>query len=71
MKNKERILRRPEVEKLTGLGRSSLYAAMSAGNFPRPVKIGERAVGWPESVIDQWIDDRISQKSGGENVAER
>lgn len=59
----ERILRRPEVEHLTGQSRSSIYQKIAEGTFPEPVKLGPRAVGWPESAIQQWIEDRIQ---GGE-----
>ena len=53
-----RILRRPEVEKLIGLRRSWLYAEMSAGRFPRPVRIGARAIGWRECDILKWLAER-------------
>ena len=33
------ILRRPEVERLTGLRRSSLYALIAAGKFPNPIPL--------------------------------
>ena len=55
------LLRRPQVEALTGLSRAWIYAAMQRGEFPRPVKIGRRAVAWPESVIDKWISERMAQ----------
>ena len=58
----DRILRRPEVQNLVGLSRSSLYARIATGDFPRPIKLGganSRSVGWPESVINEWIADRI------------
>lgn len=57
-----RVLRRPEVTARTGLGKSSLYAQMQAGTFPRSVNLGPRAVGWIESEIDAWIDDRIAAR---------
>ena len=50
------LLRRPDVEALTGLSRAWIYAAMQRGEFPRPVKIGRRAVRWPRSVIDRWVE---------------
>lgn len=52
------LLRRPEVEARTGLARSTIYAAMSAGTFPRPVKIGARAVAWRSADIAQWLESR-------------
>ena len=55
-----RILRRPEVETATGLSRSTIYAMIAAGAFPRPIRLGKRAVGWPESAIAEWIESRTS-----------
>ena len=54
----DRLLRRPEVEAVTGLARATIYQKMAAGHFPRPVKIGVRAVAWPLSVIEKWIETR-------------
>lgn len=54
----EHHLRRPAVEAVTGLSRSSIYAMMDAGDFPRPVRIGKRAVAWPESVVTAWLSHR-------------
>ena len=53
-----RILRRPDVELRTGLSKASLYRLMAAEAFPRPIKLGERAVGWWASEIDAWLDTR-------------
>ena len=61
----EKILRRPEVEKQVGLARSALYAAIAKGLFPKPVKLSERAVGWLESEIQQWIKERPLIKREG------
>ena len=54
----QRILRLPEVKAKTGFGRSTIYALMANGEFPRSIRIGARAVGWLESDIDQWIETR-------------
>ena len=51
-------LRRPSVEAITGLSRSSIYAMMDAGDFPRPVRVGKRAVAWPQSAIEAWLANR-------------
>jgi len=55
----DRMLRRKEVEQITGRSRSAIYEGMAAGTFPKPVKIGARAVAWPESVIRNWIAERM------------
>ena len=52
------LLRRPEVETRTGLSRSSIYAMMERGAFPRPRRIGQRAVAWDEAVIEEWLATR-------------
>ena len=54
----ERILRRPAVEAMVGIGRSTLYAWVADGDFPRPVRLGTRAVGWRESDIHAWLASR-------------
>lgn len=53
-----RILRLPDVMRLTGLGRSSLYAMISNNIFPKPCPLGVRSVGWLESEITDWIASR-------------
>ncbi|MEC8072560.1 MAG: AlpA family phage regulatory protein, partial [Pseudomonadota bacterium] len=40
------VLRIFEVSDRTGLPRSSIYAKIQAGDFPRPIKLGPRSVGW-------------------------
>ncbi|MBF9060754.1 AlpA family phage regulatory protein [Rhodobacterales bacterium HKCCSP123] len=57
----QRILRRSEVEDRTGLSRSTIYAWIRHGKFPRPVKLGERIVAWRESDIDRWLESRVSE----------
>ena len=55
-----KILRRPEVEQIVGLSRSTLYAMMAENTFPKPIKLGKRAIGWPDNVIAGWIEERTS-----------
>ena len=55
------ILRRRQVEKRTGLSRSTIYLRIKQGSFPKPVNLGARAVGFIESEIDEWIDQKIKQ----------
>ena len=54
----DRILRRPEVESWTGLSRSTIYEMMTIGTFPRPVRLGKRAVGWTSDSIAEWLTSR-------------
>lgn len=57
-----RMLRRRQVEELTGLCCSAIYDLMKAGRFPKPVKIGDRAVAWPQAEVDAWIAQRIAER---------
>jgi prophage regulatory protein len=59
------LLRLPRVKKYTGLSRSEIYRRVSAGTFPKPVKLGERASAWPEHEITAWIDARIAARDAG------
>ena len=56
------ILRRKQVETRTGLSRSTIYLRIKKGTFPKPVKLGERAVGWIEPEIDSWLDEKIQSR---------
>ena len=56
------IYRLPAVLARTGLSRSGLYEAMSRGEFPKPVKLGPRAVGWAESEITAWLESRKAMR---------
>lgn len=58
------ILRRDEVERVTGLPRSTIYDKMAKGEFPQSVKIGARAVGWLENEVAAWQRSRIAQRDG-------
>lgn len=52
------ILRLPDVMRLTGLGRSTIYRLLAAGQFPSPVQLSVRAVGWRRSDVDHWTAER-------------
>jgi prophage regulatory protein len=56
------IYRLPAVLARTGHSRSGLYEAMSRGEFPKPIKLGPRAVGWAESEITAWLESRKAMR---------
>ncbi len=63
----ERLIRMPEVERLCGLKRSSIYRRIAEDAFVKPVSLGGRAIGFPASQVQKWISDRIS---GGQRKAQ-
>lgn len=46
---------------MTGLPRSSLYAAIKARRFPKAVQIGPRSVAWRSDEVEAWINARQSK----------
>ena len=65
--SKSRIIRWPEVHERVGYCRTNIYYLIQSGDFPSPIKLGSRAVGWLESDVENWIESRIEQsRSGGE-----
>lgn len=63
MESENRIIRLKQVMHLTGLSRSSVYAAMQseeAERMPASTKIGKRSVGWSEQDVKSWIAERIA-----------
>ena len=54
----EKLLRRRQVEEMTGLSRSSIYRLMRTQGFPVAVKVGPAAVRWKESDITSWLESR-------------
>lgn len=56
------ILRLPQVKAKTGISRSGIYQKIAEGNFPDPVSLGPRAVGWIESEIEGWLEKTIAKR---------
>ena len=61
----ETFLRRDDVERITGLSRSTLYALMSAGQFPKQFKISGRAAAWSQSEIAAWQEKQMARRDLG------
>lgn len=59
--NQKRFIRLKEVIKRTSLSRSTIYAWMKSGCFPKNIIIGTRTVAWDEAVINDWIESKIKE----------
>jgi prophage regulatory protein len=55
------FLRLPQVIARVGLKGTRIYQLVGDGDFPPPIKIGDRAVAWLESEVEQWIQKRASR----------
>ncbi len=52
----KQLIKRPEVENLTSLSRSAIYAKMADGTFPRARRLGPNSVGWFLGDVLAWIE---------------
>ena len=63
---RDRILRLPEVEHLTGLKKSTLYRLMRERKFVQCVQITPRATGWQESKVLAWVQEQVASVATGD-----
>ena len=64
-----RLLDRHDVERMVRMSRSTLYDAMAAGEFPKPIRVGKRSVRWFEDEIVEWMESR--ERAGSQPDAPR
>jgi prophage regulatory protein len=60
----QKFLRLPQVKQITGLSKSSIYARIAEGTFPKQIPLGPRLVVWVESDIQNWIAELVSAARG-------
>ena len=58
---RDRLVRLPEVEGMTGCKKSTIYQLIADGRFPKPLRLTGRMVAWPETAVLQWVQDRIAE----------
>jgi prophage regulatory protein len=63
----QQILRLAEVQKATGYGKQAIYQKLAKpdDDFPRPIKLGPRAIGFLASEIEAWQKTRIEARDTG------
>jgi prophage regulatory protein len=59
---KDRFLRRQEVELIISRSRSSIYAMVAAGKFPKPARIGG-SVRWSLREVESWVEARLAARA--------
>jgi len=59
------ILRFPKVKEATGLSKSHIYGLIAKGEFPAPVRLSARAVGWQSDAVNDWLTNRPSARAEG------
>ena len=58
------LIRLPKVKSITGLSKSTIYARIAEGTFPKQIPLGPRLVVWVESDIQNWITEQVSAARG-------
>lgn len=58
---RDRIVRLHEVERLSGLSKSSIYALAKEGKFPKQITIHRRMAGWSEAAVLTWVQARLQE----------
>ncbi len=57
-----RIIRANELAELLSVSITTIFRMYKNGDLPPKVKISKRAVGWTESDIEEWIQERTIDK---------
>lgn len=47
-----------ELREILGVPKSTIYFWIKQKNFPRPIKLGPRTVGWVNEEIFKWIEKK-------------
>jgi prophage regulatory protein len=62
MSEVKKLIRIAAVKSMTGISKSHIYLLASEGDFPKPIKLGERSVAWVQEEVEAWIASRIAQR---------
>jgi len=57
-----RLIKIDEVLAICGKSKSDLYASISKGTFPRPVKLSVRSSAWVKSEVIDWVEARMRER---------
>lgn len=59
MNDNLQLLRRTEVEQLTGLSRTAIYDRMREGRFPQSIALSPKTIRWVRGEVTKWIKEQI------------
>jgi prophage regulatory protein len=57
----DKIARRQRCLEITGISHSTRHRLIVEGKFPLPIRLGPRAVGWPESWLYEWLNEKVAE----------
>lgn len=62
MKKQDRVLRLPEVLKITGLSHSTIWRKEKEGTFPGRLSLGPNSSGWLMSEVNEWLESMVKER---------
>ncbi len=62
------IMRLPAVAAKLGLSKSTIERLRRLGEFPDPIRIAPRCIGWPEAAVDAWLRARSPEPDPEEQL---
>ena len=66
-----KFIKLPEVVSICCMSKTSIYAAIRQGRFPKPVKLGNRCAVWVKSEVHGWVESCIASSREATESAKR
>ena len=57
------VITKAQLPSMIGLGKSAIDKMRRTGEFPQPIMLGGKKVGWPVETIKKWVASRPVAKS--------
>jgi len=58
----DRVIRKPETRKITGMSDSTIRRLEIEGRFPKRLRLGGSACGWLLSEVNAWLQERAAAR---------
>ena len=66
-----RLLGIDELKSVKGVvySKAHLWRLIRAGKFPKPIRLGENRIAFPEHEIDAWVESKVAERDAKLEVA--
>lgn len=58
-----KFIREDSLRDLLGVSHATIWRWVRAGHFPKPVRIGQAAVAWPQEEVQEWIESKKAART--------